>query len=89
MVLPDEMTQDEAVATVREIFDRFGFSGTYFNRADVEAWMDRPITDDEFNRVVETRTWMRDMPAKMCEQGWDGVGYACDEAGLDRTAAVE
>lgn len=89
MILPDEMTQEDAQKIIQEIFDRFGFTGTYFGRGDVEAWMERPVTDDEFNRVVETRAWIRNLPEAMCEHGWDGVGYACDEAGLGRDAEVE
>lgn len=89
MKLPDEMTETEAIHLVREIFDRFGFVGTYFTREDVESRINRPLTDEEFDRVVETRAWCKGIEESMIEHGWDLIDYAVDEAGVAVNEEVE
>ena len=84
----ENMTEDEAATAVREIFAKFDFAGAFFDRSDVESWMDRRISDEEFTRVINTPQWsgVQDL---MTSSAWDSLGDACKDAGLDPDTMTE
>lgn len=67
----------------------FGWEGTNFCRADVESFVDRAITDEEWARVVEQYEWRKGLPDRTTERGWQEVEDAISAAKLVRKGDEE
>jgi len=74
--------ENQAYELFKKLKGRFGWEGTIFNREDVEAYLERALTDEEWVKFQNTRSWMKGLDERLCEHGWPAVGAALDEAGI-------
>lgn len=65
---------DEAISLLNKLRDVFGWSGTEFQRVDVEDRIGRPLTDEEWDKVQNNYFWESGIPEQACQGGW----YAID-----------
>jgi predicted HD phosphohydrolase len=89
MIDLETMTEEQGMDTIRNIFLKFGFVGTYFNREDADSLIDRKMTDVEWERLCDTRAWRKGIEETMIEHAWDLIEFALDEAGVARNDEVE
>lgn len=77
-----EITEQEAFEVLNALRDTFGWSGTEFTRGDVETTLDRPLTEDEWNKVRMTGMWHSRLGEIATEQGWWAVDAIISELDL-------
>jgi len=80
------LTEQEAVTLALDIRRQFNWNVTIFQTEDiVMAFTDRyerEPTDDELNDIMATYYW-RKMEDRMCEEGFECIGMAIDELGIE------
>ena len=82
------LTEEGAINLFHDLKYQFGWSGTIFTRADADADFQNQrddlsfdhIPDEVWDAIVNTRTWNRELPDRMCEIGWDILTEAVSEA---------
>ena len=87
----EDMDEAEAFSMLRNIEQKFGWSGTVFTPTDVEECIINrreadglePLTDEQLEEavsaVVDSRDWSKWLPDWMTEQGWDIINSAIYE----------
>jgi hypothetical protein len=74
--------EGEAINLFHYLRERFGWTGTFMTREDVETVAERKLTDEEWKRVEDTKPW-RDWSSIVLETGgWEPVYMALDEANV-------
>jgi hypothetical protein len=66
----------------KKLKDKFGWRGTVFTREDVEFHLERDLTDDEWERLKQTRPW-RKMADFLAEKGWHVIDSALYDAKIE------
>lgn len=87
VLLPDDLSENQAMALHHAMAKRFGWAGTYFTRGDCEQYVvdangdydPRPLTDAEWAEVQRTFFWRRMITDVLTERGWDIVNDAVYE----------
>lgn len=49
--------EDDAWDAIQYIKQRFGWQVSVYDRGDVDDWMDRPCTDDEWFTIRTSKAW--------------------------------
>lgn len=75
--------ESQGHAALHALMDVFGWTGTVFGRGDVESWLNRDMTDEEWEQVRNHKLWYRFIPEGMVEQTWDNIGEVCGELGIE------
>lgn len=65
-----EITEEQAFEVLNALRDTFGWAGTEFTRGDVETTLDRPLTEDEWEKVLFSREWEKLMAEQTTQAGW-------------------
>jgi hypothetical protein len=81
----ETITEHEAVGVYHELANRFGWAGTFFTRDDAEErWLQESgedtFSDDNWNDLTSTWYWRKGIENRLCEEGWDVVDLAIDDA---------
>ena len=79
-----EVTESEADHIFHILRSKFGWSGTVFSREDVESYLDRELTDEEWETVQNSYEWRKGVQDRMCERGWESIDYMCSSLELER-----
>ena len=76
--------EQEALNLVVWLQMRYSWATVVFTRQDVETAIDRPITDEEWDKVTATPSW-KEMYSILIEgsEGWEPIYMAIEEAGID------
>jgi hypothetical protein len=69
ITIPNDLTQSEGFAILRQLEATLGWTGTVATRGDAESVMGREFTDDEWNTLRETKAWRTYIPDAM----WDAA----------------
>jgi hypothetical protein len=65
ITVPDDLTDDEAIALLRSIEDRLGWAIGVFTRKDAETMAGRPFTDDEWAEIIAHGSWSKHLSTAM------------------------
>lgn len=83
----ETITEDEAIDLHHKLSRKFGWSGTFFTRADAETgWLAHtpdnagPLTDDVWESIRQTWYWRKGLTDTLTGYGWDIVYDAVAEA---------
>lgn len=74
-----DISEEDALSLLVSMREAFGWSGCEFSRLDVENTLDRPITDDEWEKIRTSYEWERTLPEQACESGFYAMDLAISE----------
>lgn len=67
ILLPGDLTEDQGLDLVNALDQRFDWASIILTRDDAEAFLNSPLTDDQWETLRSSRDWKTAIPEAMAE----------------------
>jgi hypothetical protein len=87
-VFGETTAEDRGILVLHDLRRRFGWTGTIYTRSDVEGELSRGLTDDEWQRVRDSKSW-RNLSDCWAEDVWEQINGELLAAGIEERSFEE